>query len=318
MTKRTIPTAAEPRGKLFYSLGERKEMKLALDEIRSELNIATDYTDTEKMAFELVKKELKDSKAALDKESKKRSAKDSEIRQRVDQCLKDHGVDRGASHGGDFNGVACLALEDKVNDIISGIEGILFEHSQSNSNPGEIETVCGAYRIHFLLLSQMFSLSRSSRAEMCNLETRKEIVQQLEDVIPLVDWSTHRLGLSMKTPKRHLVSAHLIDMMLEYDGIAPYYEDWVEQIHQRYKQSKSRCKVRNLVQVANYHSRFDKLFHNTTVLKVKEGMKEKAKRNFKKASNYFKGDQQQRERKDERRVRRLEAVEVTKDKRTLS
>ena len=56
MTKRTIPTAAEPRGKLFYSLGERREMKLALDEIRSELNIATDYTDTEKMAFELVKK----------------------------------------------------------------------------------------------------------------------------------------------------------------------------------------------------------------------------------------------------------------------
>ena len=131
MTKRTIPTAAEPRGKLFYSLGERREMKLALDEIRSELNIATDYTDTEKMAFELVKKELKDSKAALDKESKKRSAKDSEIRQRVDQCLKDHGVDRGASHGGDFNGVACLALEDKIDDIISEIKGILFEHSQS-------------------------------------------------------------------------------------------------------------------------------------------------------------------------------------------
>ena len=181
ISKRTIPTVAEPRGQLFYSLSERKEMKLALDEIRSKLNIATDYTETEKMDFELVKKELKDTKAELDKESKKRSAKDSEIQQRVDQCLKDHGVDCGASHGGNFNGVASLALEDKIDAIISEIEGILFEHSQSNSNPDEIETVCGAYKIHFLLLSHMFSLSRSSRAQMCNLETREEIVQQLED-----------------------------------------------------------------------------------------------------------------------------------------
>ena len=65
-------------------------------------------------------------------------------------------------------------------------------------------------------------------------------------------------------------------MMLEYDDIAPYYKDWVKQIHQRYKQSKSQCKVQNLVQVANYCSRFDKLFHNTkVVLKVKEEMKER-------------------------------------------
>ena len=52
ISKRTIPTVAEPRGQLFYSLSERKEMKLALDEIRSKLNIATNYTETEKMDFE--------------------------------------------------------------------------------------------------------------------------------------------------------------------------------------------------------------------------------------------------------------------------
>ena len=117
----------------------------------------------------------------------------------------------------------------------------------------------------------------------------------------------------MKTPKRHLVSAHLIDMMIEYEGIAPYLEDWVEQLHQRYMQSKSRCKVRDLVQVANYHSRFDKLFHNTEVLRIKEEMKQKSRRKFKKNSDYFKGDQRNIERKDERRVRRLQAVETAKE-----
>ena len=202
-------------------------------------------------------------------------------------------------------------MKKKNDGIISEIEEILFEYG--NGNPYEIETVCDSYRIHFLLLSHIFALSRSSKGEMRDTELKKEIVQQLEEVIPLVDRSTQRLGLSMKTPKRHLVSAHLIDMMIEYEGIAPYLEDWVEQLHQRYMQSKSRCKVRDLVQVANYHSRFDKLFHNTEVLRIKEEMKQKSRRKFKKNSDYFKGDQRNIERKDERRVRRLQAVETAKE-----
>ena len=311
MKKRTIPTVIEMSGRLFYSVTERKEMAVELESIKEELKSATYHVQVEEDAIADVKRLVKDAKADLDKESKKRGVKDSNIRQKIDQCFKEHGVDRGASHGGDFNGVACLVLEDKIDDIISEIEDILFE--DGNGNPGEIETVCGAYRIHFLLLSHVFSLARSSRAKMINDETKKEIVQQLEEAIPLVDQSTHRLGLSMQTPKRHLISAHLIDTMLEYDGIAAYVEDWVEQIHQRYKQSKSRCKVRDLVQVANYHSRFDKLHHNTQVLQVKEKMKEKSKRKFKKDSTYFTGDQQQRERKDKRRERRLQAVEVAKE-----
>ena len=311
MKKRTITTVIQTRGTLFYSVVERNAMAVELEQIKTELKIATHNTSVERDAVSLLSKQAKDAKEVLDIEKSKRGPKDSEIRQRIDQCLKDFGVDRGASHGGDFNGVACLVLEEKIDGIISEIEEILFEYG--NGSPYEIETVCDSYRIHFLLLSHIFALSRSSKGEMRDTELKKEIVQQLEEVIPLVDRSTQRLGLSMKTPKRHLVSAHLIDMMIEYDGIAPYLEDWVEQLHQRYMQSKSRCKVRDLVQVANYHSRFDKLFHNTEVLKIKNEMKEKSRRNFKKNSNYFKGDQRSIEKKDERRVRRLQAVETAKE-----
>ena len=67
-----------------------------------------------------------------------------------------NGVDRGASHGGDVTGVACLILEDKIEDIMSEIEDILLD--VSNEKEDKIKEVCGLYRIHFLLLSHIFLL----------------------------------------------------------------------------------------------------------------------------------------------------------------
>ena len=96
--------------------------------------------------------------------------------------------------------------------------------------------------------------------------------------------------------------------MIMHNGIGEYLEDWVEQIHQRYKQSKARGKMRDLVVIANYHSRVDKLYHNDHVLKIKKDVKDKSKRNFSKPSTYFNGDERDMERKEQRRQRRRQAV----------
>ena len=90
-------------------------MTVELDQINAELRIATNNTSVEKDAVKLLRKQTIDAKEVLDKESSKRGPKGSDIRQHIDQCcLKDFGVDRGASHGGDFNGVACLVFEEKI------------------------------------------------------------------------------------------------------------------------------------------------------------------------------------------------------------
>ena len=236
-----------------------------------------------------------------------REVRNSQLRQRMDKCLKEHGVDRGASHGGDFTGVACLILEERVDDIIEEIETLLLDYG--NGKEEEIKQVCKSYRLHFLLSSHMFSLARTSRADMRNATTRATVLSQLKEVIPLVFKSTERIPLSMRTPKRHIME-HLITMMEMHDGIAEYLEDWVEHIHQRYIHSKSRGKMRDLVKIANYHSRVDKLYHNPKILKIKEEVRIKRQRVFKKegGSTYFKGNGRKSLKQEARRARRLQAV----------
>ena len=92
-----------------------------------------------------------------------REVKNPKIRQTIDRCLKDHGVDRGASHGGDFTGVACLILEDRIDDIIEEIESILLEYG--NEKEEEIKQICKSYRLHFLLSSHNnFARGKSKRS----------------------------------------------------------------------------------------------------------------------------------------------------------
>jgi hypothetical protein len=129
-------------------------------------------------------------------------------------------------------------------------------------------------------------------------------------VIPLPDQSTERLGLSMKTPKRHILS-HAIDMIIQHGSIADYMEDWVEQLHQKYKKAISRGKIRDLVKLAIYQIKADLIAVNPRVMERKKEIAEQNRRKFKEKSTYFSS-----ERTDllqaERRQRRLDAVEEAK------
>ncbi|OEU21464.1 hypothetical protein FRACYDRAFT_235090 [Fragilariopsis cylindrus CCMP1102] len=279
------------------------QIKLMSSEATSKRNSLNEKAQ----AVKILRASVKLAKNEVGKVQKKdgREVSNSQLRQKMDKCLKDHGVDRGASHGGDFTGVACLILEERVDDIIEEIETILLDYG--NGKQEEIKQVCKSYRLHFLLSSHMFSLARTSRTDMRDPITRATILSQLKEVIPLVFKSTERMPLSMRTPKRHIME-HLITMMEMHDGIAEYLEDWVEHIHQRYINSKSRGKMRDLVKIANYHSRVDKLYHNPKILKIKEEVRIKRERVFKKESSYFKGNGRKNLQQEARRGRRLQAV----------
>ena len=279
------------------------QIKVMSNEAKSKRNNLNEKAE----AVTIIRASVKIAKKKVEKVQKEdgREVRNSKIRQTIDRCLKEHGVDRGASHGGDFTGVACLILEDRVDDIIEEIESILLEYG--NEKEEEIKQICKSYRLHFLLSSHMFSLARSSRKDMRDPLTRATILGQLNEVIPLVFKSTERLRLSMRTPKRHVME-HLIAMMEIHDGIAEYLEDWVEQIHQRYIHSKSRGKMRDLAKIANYHSRVDKLYHSPKILKIKEEVRMKRQRHFKKESSYFKGNGRKNLMQEARRGRRLQAV----------
>ena len=134
----------------------------------------------------------------------------------------------------------------------------------------------------------------------------RNVHEQLREVIPLFYQSTERLSLSMKTPKRHILS-HALDMIIKHGSIAEYMEDWVEQLHQKYKKSKSRGKIRDNVTLANYQIRADAISINPRIMERKKEIAEQNRRKFKGKSTYFSSERTQLL-QAERRQRRLDAV----------
>jgi len=61
-----------------------------------------------------LKEEAKQAATALKDIRKDRGTEDCELRSKIDQCLKESGIDRAAHHGGDFTGVNCIQLEKRI------------------------------------------------------------------------------------------------------------------------------------------------------------------------------------------------------------
>mgnify|MGYP005724356419 CR=1 FL=1 len=292
--------------KFLLNHQEKRIIQDEIDAMNTEKKALTKRIDDKDAATDYLKDVSAELKAVVNLELEKsgRNPKTSAIRQKIEQCLKKNGIDRGFSHGGMLEGVACLKLENNVEIIIEEIESILINHSERNDEE-EIHTLFSSFRIHFLLASHTISLIRTERNKM-----NPNIHQQLREVIPLFYQSTERLSLSMKTPKRHILS-HALDMIITHGSIAEYMEDWVEQLHQKYKKSKSRGKIRDNVTLANYQIRADAISINPRIMKRKKENAEQSRRNFKGESKYFSSERTELL-QAERRQRRLNAVEEAK------
>ena len=84
----------------------------------------------------------------------------------------------------------------------------------------------------------------------------------------------------MGTPKRHLISDHVIKQMDAFDGIAETREEWNERSHQDYSHINKKGKVRDVKAKAEYYSRQEALTQNEDVRERNNDVKELRKRNF--------------------------------------
>lgn len=119
-------------------------------------------------------------------------------------------------------------------------------------------------------------------------ENKKQQTRSLCNTTHLVFYTTHQRKAfgeliqrwkedikEIAALKRDLFGDHLITMIdYAHNGIVEYLEDWVKQIHQRYKKSVSRGKMRDPVQCANYQCRQDKIYHNDSVKKIQVHVKQ--------------------------------------------
>ena len=173
-----------------------------------------------------------------------RNARNSKIKQKMEQCMTDNGIDRAREHGGDLHGPHLIKFDNRSETIVKGFEKILLDHRPANET--EIKDVLKSFRLHFSMVSYVIALARTPKDGVS-----ENLFDELEECIDLVFKSTKRLNLSMKTPKRHLLS-HLVAMTRKYKGISDYIKDWVEKMHQKQKKVDSRMKHRNYNDKATY------------------------------------------------------------------
>ena len=234
-----------------------------------------------KKEVEEMKEERDVAKKNYTEECKKRKTIDSPVRQQVEQLLIDNGVDRGASHGGELTGVACLVLEDKIESLMAGLKQVMHAARPANVRAREVDQMVMSYEKHFLLLSHLFSLARTQKHVFKQAAEKERILNEMRKTIQLVDGSTKRLNLSMRTPKRHIASSHLVAMIDLHDGIAEWLEDWLEQVHQTQKRNDARGKIRQREVKARYTCRVEALARNAGIAmhkKTRHKFKEQTQR----------------------------------------
>jgi hypothetical protein len=91
---------------------------------------------------------------------------DSPVRQSVDQrILKENGIDRVATHGGQFTGTHCLLIEKRVDPIIDELEKVLLANPEKVESDSATKEALQKFRLHFLLMGKVFSLLRTSKVE---------------------------------------------------------------------------------------------------------------------------------------------------------
>jgi hypothetical protein len=291
--------------KYVYNQEQKRDMAIQIGFLKEEINNLEKGETIRKDRIDKMK-DTTDSALKTYKEMRKqRKAVDSEVRQKIERLLAANGVDRGAHHGGDLTGVACLKLEQNILDFIDGLKDIL------KSAPGVTDTIrtevddqLESYEIHFLLLSRLFSTVRTEKAVFkTNPGRKQEILNDLGTTISLVNQSTKRLGLSMKTVKRHICDDHLVTYINRHEGIAEFQEDWLEQIHQSYKRFVSRAKIRDKATAASFEVRLDSTRNNTFVTAAGKRVFNATKRKFRKDRNNvsasFSQQQARRKRRDE-------------------
>jgi hypothetical protein len=268
--------------KYVYNQEQKRVISVQIGFLKEEIKQLESGEKERKALIESLGREAEAALKVYEQHRKQRNAVDSEVRQKIERLLADNGVDRGAHHGGDLTGVSCLKLEQNILEIMDGMKEIL------KSAPGvttelkeEIDEQLESYELHFLLLSQLFSLARTEkRVFKGDLARKQELLQSLRTTISLVNSSTHRLGLSMKTVKRHVSDDHLVSFISHLDGIAEYQEDWLEQIHQSYKKFNARAKIRNKETSSRFEIKLEAIRNNVAVAEAGQRMWTATKRNF--------------------------------------
>jgi hypothetical protein len=184
------------------------------------------------------------AKKDYDEQMKRHNAKRSSLNQQFETIYRANGIKREHYHGGKFNGVNCIRIMERTQDIFLGKQdaaGIIQrcrESKVATVTDAFIEHHCNNYRRILGLLDAVWS---SVRGIDSGLLPTNEQITKLSDALQEAKTLWLAMGLSTQQPKWHLTfDGHLLNQVRKYNGLADKSDESIEKEHQTLKALRER------------------------------------------------------------------------------
>jgi hypothetical protein len=172
-------------------------------------------------------------------------------------------INRGAYHGGTFNGVHCRLLMTDAEQIFEDIKAYLLsvDHETKLATEEEIIETCDTLKHLLVELDIAFSILRMPYGT-----PGEKHFTMLKEALDEIEKLWNRLGLS-HTPKFHALMRHALEQMRIIGGFGEMLEDHVEKSHQDMDKFHQRvATLRSFEMRAKSYSHHEKTANDPKVL----------------------------------------------------
>ena len=193
------------------------------------------------------KRDESKAKKEFDEIVQRHNAKSTSLNQQFETIFRRNGVIREYYHGGKFNGVNCIRVMEKSNDLLLGekdatnpvgfLQKCLLSKTPTTTDQ-DVISKCTEYCRLLGLLDTIWSTVRGLDAGL--LPTDKQI-QYLDEALKQGKTLWLAMGLSTLQPKWHLTfDGHLFAQFKKYGGLADKSDETIEKGHQTLKTNRAR------------------------------------------------------------------------------
>ncbi len=157
----------------------------------------------------------------------------------IEQLLEKFDASRAAYHGGDFNGVACRRIVGNANEICQRVMEILVRQNCENCDEKTIKEIVDQ-------LEQTLGLLDAAFAYLSIMYPTDDEKKKARDAVDALSKQWRDIGLSISL-KAHVMEVHVCDFH-DKCGVGDKEESFIEQGHQiGLKENRRYCGLKNFI-----------------------------------------------------------------------
>jgi hypothetical protein len=209
-----------------------------------QLAAAKDMVKEAAAAKAAAKKAEAKAKETYVEQMQRHNAKQTSLFQIFEVIFRNNGITRESYHGGKFNGVHCIRIMERSDELFLGKDGsagFLQRCLQSKAEGTSDETVETTCKQYARLLGILDAIWSKVRGVECGLLPTADNVSSLELALKEGKALWLAMGLTTLQPKWHLTfDGHLLEQYKMYAGLADKSDESIEKQHQVLKQLRDR------------------------------------------------------------------------------